>query len=149
MAKNKFTGNMKGDNNSDVAVDEPTNGVATTSEAKGPPKSIVPTKYAGKYKGGGSDALAVFINEQSTVEGKFSFDRFFELCKANGVVATEVDKYKAQVDQKIGGAAGRARMTLRNRLTPIARSGKGMKGLDGETYDVKLPALAKKEAVPA
>jgi hypothetical protein len=112
---------------------------APSTEAPKQIKSIVPSKYAGKYKNGGDDALATFIKEQCTVDGKFDFDKFFELCAKNGIPQTEVDKYKTQVDAKIGGAAGRARMTLRNRLTPVARKGEGMVGLDGEKYDVKLP----------
>ena len=43
-------------------------------------KSIVPSKYSGRYKNGGDDALAKFIKEQSIVDGNFQFDRFFELC---------------------------------------------------------------------
>ena len=112
-------------------------------------KSIVPSKYAGKYKNGGDDALATFIKEQCTVDGKFDFDKFFELATKNGIAQAEVDKYKAQVDAKIGGAAGRARMTLRNRMTPIARKGEGMTGLDGEKYDVKLPPVAPREKAEA
>lgn len=122
-------------------------GAAATGEAPKAVKSIVPSKYAGKYKDGGTDALATFIKEQCTVDNVFSFDRFFELCKANGIAEAEVNKYKEQVDAKKGGAAGRARMTLRNRLTPIARKGEGMKGLDGETYDVKLPPAPAREKV--
>lgn len=137
MAKaNKFS--------EDTAPEQASGGAPAPAPSEGETKtvkSIVPTKYAGKYKSGQRDALGTFIDEQCVVDNAFSFDKFFDLCKANGIPEDEVNKYKVQVDAKVGGAAGRARMTLRNRLTPLARKGDGMKGLDGKTYDVKLPPV--------
>lgn len=134
------------DPNTVEGVNEATaNAEANTQPADGKVvKSIVPSKYAGKYKNGGDDALAVFIKEQCTVDGKFDFNKFGELAKINGIDAAKVDGYLAAIAEKKGGAAGRMRMTLRNSMTPLCRADakgeyKGIKGLDGETYDVKLP----------
>lgn len=102
-------------------------------------KSIVPAKYAGKYKDGGADALATFIKAQCTVDNAFKFDRFFELCTKNGLAADKVEHYKAQVAEKRHGAEGRARMTLRNMLATIARKNGKLVGLDGAEQEVSLP----------
>lgn len=119
-------------------------------------KSIVPAKYAGKYKNGGDDALATFIKAQSTEGTEFKFDRFFELCTKNGLDATKVEHYKQQVADKRHGAQGRARMTLRNMLATIARKNGKLVGLDGEETAIDLPkpaltgaAKAAAEAKPA
>jgi len=116
-------------------------------------KSIVPSKYSGRYKNGGDDALAVFIKEQCTVDGSFSFDKFFELCEVNGLPQEKVDHYKGQVAEKRHGAEGRARMTLRNMLATIVRKNGKATGLDGSETEVNLPkpALtgAAKEAAEA
>lgn len=105
-------------------------------------KSIVPKKYAGKYKDGGSDPLAVFIKGQCVVDGTFQFDKFFELCTKNGLAADKVEHYKAQVTEKRHGAEGRARMTLRNMLATIARKNGKMVGLDDAEHEVNLPKPA-------
>jgi hypothetical protein len=111
-------------------------------------KSIVPAKYGTKYRRGGTDALATFINEQSKGEdGKFAFPRFFDLVAANGVDAAEVEKYRTQVAEKRHGAPGRARMTLRNRLATIARKEGSLTGNDGQTHAVEVAALPKREKV--
>lgn len=104
-------------------------------------KSIVPAKYAGKYKSGGSDALAEFIKSQCVnKEGTFEFPAFFELCKINGIEPGKVDHYSGLVQQKAHGAEGRARMTLRNMLaTPARKTGK-LKNLAGEEVEVSVPA---------
>lgn len=104
-----------------------------------PKKSIVPSKYAGKYKGGGSDALAKFINEQCTNEGSFSFPAFFALCRKNGLDEAKVAHYEKQVDEKRHGAQGRARMTLRNMLATIARKNGKLVGLDDAETAIDLP----------
>jgi hypothetical protein len=103
-------------------------------------KSIVPARYAGRYKGGGSSPTADFINTQCKDEKGLSFDKFFDLCSANGISDVEVNKYKSQVDAKVGGSAGRARMTLGNRLVAIARKHQKLVGLDGEEHEVAQPA---------
>jgi len=117
------------------------------AEEKKATKSIVNARYVGKYKKGGNDDLAVFINEQCTDEKTHVFDwaKFFDLCRANGLGEKEgVDHYQEQVlVEKRNGAAGRARMTLRNRLAAIVRRDKRLKGLDGDLFDINLPALPK------
>lgn len=115
---------------------------APATEEKKATKSIVPSKYAGRYKNGGTDALAEFIKAQSTVESNFSFDRFFELCSKNGLPQDKVDHYKAQVAEKRHGAEGRARMTLRNMLATIARKNGKLVGLDDVEVAIDLPKPA-------
>lgn len=112
-------------------------------------KSIVPSKYSGRYKDGGSDALAQFIKEQCTVEGSFSFDKFFELCSKNGLPSEKVEHYKGQVADKRHGAEGRARMTLRNMLATIVRKNGKATGLDGEEVEINLPKVALTGAAKA
>lgn len=101
-------------------------------------KSIVPSKYSGKYKDGGSDALAEFIKAQCSGKDGFEFPAFFQLCKTNGVDATKVDHYEAQVAEKLHGAQGRARMTLRNMLATFARKNGKLIGLDGTEHAVSI-----------
>lgn len=112
-------------------------------------KSIVPGKYAGRYKNGGEDALAQFIKEQCVEEGKFSFDKFFDLCDKNGIAKEKIDHYQAQVAEKRHGAEGRARMTLRNMLATFARKNGKLVGLDGEEKEVSLPKAALTGAAKA
>jgi hypothetical protein len=115
---------------------------ASTANASAERRSIVPSKYGAKYKKGGSDSLARFINDQCVVDGNFSFDRFFELARKNGVDAAKVNHYEAQVNEKRHGAPGRARMTLRNMLaTPARKTGK-LVALDGQEVPVEVaPAI--------
>jgi len=112
-------------------------------------KSIVPSKYSGRYKNGGEDALAKFIKEQSVVEGNFSFDKFFELVARNGVPNEKVEHYRAQVAEKRHGAEGRARMTLRNMLATIVRKNGKALGLDGSEVAIDLPKPALTGAAKA
>ena len=105
-------------------------------------KSIVPAKYAGKYKDGGSDALAQFINTECKGTDGFDYDKFFELCVENGLPEDKVNHYKEQVDAKKLGSQGRARMTLRNMLATIARKSGQLKGLDGGLTEIELPKVA-------
>jgi hypothetical protein len=102
-------------------------------------KSIVPSKYSGRYKNGGDDALAIFIKEQCAGADGFSFDKFFELCLVNGIAAEKVEHYKQQVAEKRHGAEGRARMTLRNMLATFVRKNGAAKALDGTEVSVHLP----------
>lgn len=102
-------------------------------------KSIVPAKYAGKYKDGGSDALATFINEQCRGKEGFDYGKFFELCRNNGLPDDKVSMYEGQVEAKRLGSQGRARMTLRNMLATIVRRDGKLKDLDGDEVDIALP----------
>jgi hypothetical protein len=112
-------------------------------------KSIVPSKYAGRYKNGGEDELATFIKSQCVVEGTFSFDKFFELCSKNGIAQDKVDHYKNQVAEKRHGAEGRARMTLRNMLATFVRKNGKAHALDGSEVAVSLPKPALTGAAKA
>jgi hypothetical protein len=121
---------------------------AAPTEAK-TTKSIVPSKYSGKYKNGGDDPLAVFIKAQCVEDSKFNFDKFFELCSKNGIAQDKVDHYRNQVTEKRHGAEGRARMTLRNMLATFARKNGKLVGLDGAEAEVNLPKPALTGAAKA
>lgn len=105
-------------------------------------KSIVPSKYAGRYKGGGSDALAEFIKAECTGKEGFEFSAFFALARKNGLPEEKVAHYEGQVAEKRHGAQGRARMTLRNMLATIARKNGKLTKLNGEEQDIDLPKPA-------
>jgi hypothetical protein len=107
-------------------------------------KSIVPAKYSGKYKGGGSDPVAVFINEQSKGKDGFEFPAFFALARKNGIDDTKVSHYEGIVAAKEHGAEGRARMTIGNMLRAKARKESKLIGLnDAETaFDLPKPAVS-------
>jgi hypothetical protein len=105
-------------------------------------KSIVPAKYAGRYKDGGSDALAQFINDECKGPEGFDYDKFFDLCSINGLPEDKIAHYKEQVDSKKLGSQGRARMTLRNMLATIARKNGQLKALDEGLVEVELPKVA-------
>lgn len=144
MAKNKKTDTPMTDAPmTDAPTDAAQVPAEVSTEAK-VAKSIVPNKYAGKYKNGGSDALAEFIKAQSVTEGVagFSFPAFFSLCRANGLDEAKVAHYEAQVTEKRHGAQGRARMTLRNMLATLVRKNSKLVGVDGVEYEVALPKLA-------
>lgn len=111
------------------------------AEVKGK-KSIVPAKYAGKYKGGGSDALAEFIKEQCTGKDGFEFPAFFTLCRKNGIAEDKVSHYESLVEDKEHGSQGRARMTLRNMLASIARKNGKLVGINDEETAIDLPKPA-------
>ena len=112
---------------------------APATEAAKTTKSIVPAKYAGRYKAGGSDALASFINENCKGKDGFEYPAFFELCKKNGLDAAKVDHYAGQVSSTRHGSQGRARMTLRNMLATIARKNGKLVNLKGEEVAINLP----------
>lgn len=105
-------------------------------------KSIVPAKYAGRYKGGGNDDLAFFINEQCKGQDGFDYNKFWQLCKDNGLPEDKVDHYAGQVAEKRLGSHGRSRMTLRNMLATIARKDGKLKNLAGELVEVKVEKAA-------
>ena len=115
---------------------------ATEEVAK---KSIVPAKYAGKYKDGGSDALAEFIKEQCTGKEGFEYGAFFTLCRNNisgNLTEEKIAHYEGLVNEKAHGSQGRARMTLRNMLATIARKEGKLVGLDGSEVEIDLPKPA-------
>jgi hypothetical protein len=126
-------------------TDQTTQAPATEAKVAETPKttkSIVPSKYSGRYKNGGEDPLALFIKSQCVAEGNFSFDRFFDLCRKNGLPEEKVAHYQGQVAEKRHGAEGRARMTLRNMLATIVRKNGKATGLDGAEVVVDLPKPA-------
>lgn len=112
---------------------------ATSTEAPKEKKSIVPSKYAGKYKGGGSDALAEFIKTHASGKDGFEFTAFFELCRKNGIAEDKVKHYADLVTAKAHGAEGRARMTLRNMLATFARKNGKLVDLSGKEHPIDLP----------
>ena len=128
--------------NTEVAMTDTntTENATENTEAK-VTKSIVPAKYAGKYKDGGSDALATFINEQCKGADGFDYNKFFDLCLENGLPKDKVDHYKEQVESKRLGSQGRARMTLRNMLATIARKNGTLKDLEGDEVEISLPKV--------
>ena len=112
-------------------------------------KSIVPPKYANKYKGGGSDALAEFIKAQCVGKDGFEFPAFFELARKNGIAEEQVAKYEGQIAEKRHGAEGRARMTLRNMLATFARKNGKLTDLGGNEVEISLPKPALSGAAKA
>jgi len=112
-------------------------------------KSIVPAKYAGRYKNGGEDALAQFIKQQCVSDGTFSFEHFFELMEKNGIAKEKVEHYRDQVSEKRHGAEGRARMTLRNMLATIVRKNGKAVGLNDDEVAINLPKPALTGAAKA
>lgn len=120
---------------------KPVEAAAPVAEAPKERKSIVPARYAGKYKAGGNDALAEFINKQARGKDGFEYGAFFELCRKNGLAEEKVAHYQAQVAEKRHGAQGRARMTLRNMLATIARKNGKLVGLDGAEVAIDMPKV--------
>ena len=120
-----------------------------TEETTKTTKSIVPSKYSGRYKNGGDDPLAQFIKAQCNTPEGFSFSNFFTLCAHNGIAQDKVDHYKNQVADKRHGAEGRARMTLRNMLATIVRKNGKALGLDGSEVAIELPKPALTGAAKA
>lgn len=110
----------------------------TATETAVAKKSIVPSKYAGKYKDGGSDELAKFINEQASGKDGFEYPAFFQLCRANGIAEEKIAHYEKQVADKAHGSQGRARMTLRNMLATFARKNGKLVGLDGAEHAINI-----------
>ena len=132
-------------------IEQPVEDIPQTTEqpATKTTKSIVPSKYAGRYKNGGEDELANFIKSQCTTQQGFEFDRFFELCAKNGIAEDKVAHYKQQVAEKRHGAEGRARMTLRNMLATFVRKNGKAVTLDGQEVPLSLPKAALTGAAKA
>jgi hypothetical protein len=123
-------------------VNENLNAETSADSAK---KSIVPAKYAGKYKDGGSDALAEFINDQCSGKDGFEYPAFFLLCRNNiagNLTEEKIAHYEGLVAEKAHGSQGRARMTLRNMLATICRKQGHLIGLDGEQHEINIPKPA-------
>lgn len=101
-------------------------------------KSIVPSKYSGKYKGAG-DAVSDFIKAQT--EGQFA--SFAALARKNGIDEAQVAKYEGLVADKANnhGIEGRARMTLGNMLRAKARKDGKLVSLAGD--ETAFEGLAK------
>lgn len=115
---------------------------ATETVEKAPAKSIVPGKYSGKYRNGGTDALAEFIKKECGEGDKFSFESFFTLCRINGLPDEKVNHYQDQVAQKLHGSQGRARMTLRNMLATLVRKNGKLLNQSKEEVALTLPKPA-------
>lgn len=126
-------------------------GAAADAEAPKSSKSIVPAKYGTKYRGGGSGELADFINKQCSSDKGFVFADFFTLARKNGVDEAKVAHYEGMVNRKEHGAQGRARMTIRNMLAPIARKQGHLVGLNDKKVKLDIPAApnAKKQETAA
>lgn len=129
------------DNETEVQTEAPAEAKTT--------KSIVPARYAGRYKAGGSDELAEFIKAQASGKEGFEFPAFFQLCRKNGLPEEKVAHYEGQVAAKRHGAEGRARMTLRNMLATIARKNGKLVGLNDEETAISLPKPALSGAAAA
>lgn len=100
-------------------------------------KSIVPSKYAGKYKDGGQGPLAEFIKAQCVDKtGDFSWANFFKIARDNGIDDAKVSTYEAAVAGNDNGGKGRARMTIGNMLRAIARKEQKLKGVNGKFVEV-------------
>lgn len=112
-------------------------------------KSVVPAKYAGKYKDGGSGPTAEFIKAQCTGKEGFEFPAFFDLASKNGIAEDKVAAYRQKVADNVAGAPGLARMTLGNMLRALARKQQNLKDLKGKTVDVLEPVLEVKGAAKA
>ncbi len=108
-------------------------------------RSVVPAKYAGKYKNGGEGATSEFIKSQCGEGDKFEFPAFFSLCRINGIPDDKVGLYEGQVAEKKNGANGRARMTLGNMLRAKARKDQKLLDLKKKEVAVAEPALPKAE----
>lgn len=140
-------GELFGLNGADAQPAEATTAAADAqpAEATAAPKvgSIVPSKYGNKYRNGGSDELATFINDQcKNKDGDFEYTAFFELCRKNGLPEEKVAHYQTQIADNRHGAPGRARMTLRNMLATIARKNGKLVGLNGAETPIDIPKPA-------
>lgn len=122
----------------------PTADKGSTDPAK-ESRSVVPAKYAGKYKNGGEGPTSEFIKAQCGEGDKFEFPAFFQLAAKNGIDEAKIANYKSAVDAKTNGANGRARMTLGNMLRALARKNQKLVGLNGKDVAVAEPQLPKAE----
>lgn len=112
------------------------------AEAPKERKSIVPTGWKTK-----EDELAKFINEQCTGKDGFQWAAFFQLMRENiggNLTEVQIAKYEGQVAAKTGGAAGRAKMTLRNLLATNVRKSGEVIALDKSKHAITIakPAVS-------
>jgi hypothetical protein len=114
-------------------------------EAPKKSKSIVPAKYAGKYKGA-ADELSKFIAEQLIVDNKSDITRLFALCRANGIADEHIAPYEKAIAEKARGAEGRTRMTLRNRLATLVRKNGKLTDLEGAEVALTVAPLPVRAA---
>lgn len=110
---------------------------ATTESETKERKSIVPAGWKTK-----NDALAEFINTQSSGKEGFEYPAFFALCRKNGIAEEKVAHYEGLVASGAHGAQGRAKMTLRNMLATIARKNGKLVGLNDDEVALDLPKPA-------
>jgi len=134
MARNKPAPEQENENTDTNVADTETTAAPETGE-KGN-KSVVPSKYAGKYKNGGQGPLSDFVRNVCGEGDKFEFSAFFDMCRKNGLPEEKVAHYEAQVAEKVNGANGRARMTLGNMLRAKARKDQKLVNLSGEEVEV-------------
>lgn len=121
-----------------------------TTATEATKKSIVPSKYSGKYKGGNGDQLAEFIAKESSGKDGFEFPAFFALCRKNGLPEDKVAHYEAQVlEEKRHGSQGRARMTLRNMLATLVRKNGKLIALNGDEVAIEIAKPAVSGAAAA
>jgi hypothetical protein len=130
-----------------VVQDSAAKAVPATPPAEKTTKSIVPARYAGRYKAGGNDALAEFIKKQCSGKEGFEFPAFFALSRKNlggSLTEEKIAHYEKQVADKRHGAEGRARMTIRNMLATTARKNGKLIALDGSEVTIELakPAVS-------
>ncbi len=159
LETNHATQSLKGN---DMAKKEDTAVAETTAtDEKAVPKSIIPEKYRGKYKGA-EDWIKTFIDgltktvpmkdkvTKETIDGeeitktvsvaagkaKLDLDKLFALTDANGIDSKEM---QAQRDRK--NAPGRIRMTLGNSLRAEAKHRHGLYDLTGNWHDAPADFL--------
>lgn len=123
-------------------------------------KSIVNSKYRGKYAADQKDWLAKFIDTHATktksvkvksadgegtetkkVPDGVDVDALHSLAEANGL---DIESLKAQSGNH--GYAGRARMTVRNMLQTVAKQRHGLHGNDGQFHEADPAFLTAKSA---
>lgn len=113
--------------------------VAEEGAAAAPAKSIVPARYAGKYKNGGSGPVPEFIKSQAYDQGAIVLESFWALCRKNELPEDKVEHYIQLVEDKAQGANGKARMTLGNMLAAKARKQGFLIDLAGNQVELDVP----------
>lgn len=143
MAKNK--GAAAEAENTENTETETTTTTETPATEPAKTKSIVPAGWKSK-----NDDLKQFIDKECADDkGAFTFDKFAELAKKNGVDAAKVDHYIGVVASKAHGAEGRAKMTVRNMLATLVRKNSKIVGLDGTETPMTLAKPAVSGAAAA
>lgn len=123
-----------------------------TETQTAPSKSIVPSKYSGKYRTDKTE-LAKFIDTQTKGEdGKLSTDNLFALARANGIAEDKLTRYIDSVASGAHGAAGRSRMSIGNMLRSVAKKEGNLSDLQGQAHplvidEAPVPTEAEVDAV--